>query len=114
MTNHSEKKRTLQQNAAMHLWFTKLAEALNEAGYDMKKTLREDVDIPWTPYNIKENLWRPVQRALYGKRSTTELTTTDIDKIYDVINRTIGERTKVFVPFPSEEELMWEYEIKNL
>jgi hypothetical protein len=98
-----EKQRTLAQNNAIHLWFNQLAEALADAGYDVKQVIR--VEIPWTEYMVKELLWRPVQKALYGKRSTTELTTAEVTRIYDVINKTIGERIHVFVPFPSLETL---------
>lgn len=100
------KTRTTRQNSSLHLYFTLLAEALNEAGYDMKKTIRQDVDIPWTPIMIKEYLWKPLQDVMIKKKSTTRLQTKDIDKIYDVLNRTIGERTGVFVPFPSVESLI--------
>lgn len=98
-------KRTDQQNAALHLWFTMLADELNSAGYDMKKTMRKELDIPWTAYNVKEFLWRPMQEATLGKKSTTKLNTDEIDKVYDAINRVIGERTGVHVPFPSIENL---------
>ena len=97
-------QRTSQQNKSLHLYFTLLAEELTLAGYDMRKTLQESIDIPWTPTNIKSFLWKPVQEAMLDKESTTELTTKDIDMIYDVINKTIGERTGVHVPFPSKDE----------
>ena len=97
-------QRTSQQNKALHKYFTLLADELNAAGYDMRKTLQESIDIPWTPTNIKSFLWKPVQEAMLEKESTTELTTKDIDMIYDVINKTIGERTGVHVPFPSKDE----------
>lgn len=106
--------RTDAQNRALHLWFTQLAEALNEAGFDMKKTLRQDVDIPWTLTSIKESLWRPVQKSYTGKKSTTDLNKQkEIDDIYDIINRTIGERTGVYVPFPSMD-LSEEYYNKTI
>ena len=98
-------RRTDQQNRALHLWFTMLAEELNAAGYDMKKVMRQSVDIPWTAYNVKEFLWRPVQESQLGKKSTTSLKTDEIDKIYETINRVVGERTGVHVPFPSMENL---------
>ena len=101
-----DKLRTIQQNKALHLYFTHLAQELNDAGYDMKKVIK--VDIPWNPYNIKEFLWRPIQRAMFGKISTTKLTTQDINKIYDTLNRTISQRTGVHIPFPSIEYLMTE------
>lgn len=100
------KKRTDQQNRALHLWFAQLSEALNDAGYDMRKTIREELDIPWTSYAVKEYLWRPLQKSMLGKKSTTQLTTEEIDQVYDVINLTIGERTGISVPFPSIEFLM--------
>lgn len=98
-----EKKRTELQNRSLHLYFTQLAEALNDAGYDMKKTIRQEIDIYWTPYNIKEFLWRPVQNALYGKKSTTQLTTAEIDKVFELVNKTIGERTGVHIDWPCVE-----------
>lgn len=98
-----EKRRSSKQNRALHLYFTLLATALNDAGFDMKKTIKGEIDINWNPYNVKEYLWRPLQKALTGKKSSKDIKTGDIDKIYDVLNRTIGERTGVHVPFPSED-----------
>lgn len=98
------KNRSNQQNKALHLYFTHLAEELNNAGYDMKKTMK--VDISWTPHSIKEYIWRPLQETMLGKESTTKLKSGDIDKIYDTINKVIGERTGVYIPFPCEEELI--------
>ena len=102
------KKRTDRQNRALHLWFKQLAEALNEAGFDMRATIREDLDIPWNEKTVKEYLWRPVQKQYLLERSTTKLKTKDIDKIFDIINKAIGERTGVHVPFPSIDSLMEE------
>lgn len=99
-------KRTSQQNRALHLWFTQLAEELNAAGFDMRKTISKDIDISWTPETIKEYLWRPVQKAYLMKRSTTELTTSDIDHIFDIVNLVISERTGVSVAFPSIDNLV--------
>ena len=97
-------QRTSQQNRSLHLYFTLLADELNSAGYDMRKTLQDSIDIPWSPSSVKSFLWKPVQEAMLEKESTTELTTKEIDRIYDVINKAIGERTGVHVPFPSKDE----------
>jgi len=93
--------RSSQQNKAIHLWFTQLAQALNEAGFDMRKTISPMVDISWTDYTVKEYLWRPVQKSLYGTKSTRQLKRHEIDLIFDNINRIIGKRTGVYVEFPS-------------
>ena len=100
-----EKQRTLNQNSALHLWFQLLAEALNDAGYDMRKVIREEIDIPWSKDTIKKHIWKPVQEAQLGKKSTTQLSTKDIDQVYDTVNRAIGQRTGIHVPFPSIDSI---------
>jgi hypothetical protein len=98
-------KRTLKQNSALHLYFTLLADELNDAGFDMRKTLQ--VDIPWSPLTVKEYLWRPLQEAYLLKKSTTQLDKTkDIDAVYDILNRVIAERTGIHVPFPDVELML--------
>lgn len=99
----TQNQRTLQQNKALHKYFDLLADELNQAGFDMKRTLKPSVDIPWTPENVKEYLWRPLQEAYLHKESTTELTSDQIDKVYEVLNRHLGETTGVTVEFPSQD-----------
>ena len=93
--------RTPTQNKSLHVYFRLLAESLNDAGYNIRKTLKDDFNIPWTEFTVKELLAKPVIKAYLGKDSTTELTTDEIDKVYDVLNQNLGEKTGVFVPFPS-------------
>lgn len=107
------KQRTLRQNKALHKYFTYLAAGLNASGFDMKKTLKESVEIPWTPETVKDWLWRPIQQAQLGKESTAELTTKDIDEVYDTLNRHLGQITGLYVPFPSVDELINEQRVKN-
>jgi hypothetical protein len=105
--SHVVSRRTDNQNRALHLYFTQLADALNNAGYDMRKTIRQNLEIPWTPHNVKEFLWRPCQKQYLQKQSTTELDKVqDINKVYDIVNRIVGERTGVHVPFPSIDVAM--------
>ena len=101
-----EKKRTDLQNRALHKYFQKLADALNDAGLDVRHTLKEDIDIPWNALLIKDYLWRPIQELQLKKRSTTELSTTDIDKIFETITRHLGEKFGIFVDFPSEQSII--------
>ena len=99
----NRKPRTLSQNAALHLYYRMLAEALNDAGLDARKTLKPEIEIPWTPEMIKDLLWRPIQEAMTGKHSTTELNTVDPSEIYQVLDRHLGEKFAIHVPFPSHE-----------
>ena len=99
----NEKQRTTQQNRALHKLFTQIAYELNEAGYDMKKTLRADVEIPWTSAMVKEHLWRPIQEIYLQKHSTKELNTQELDKPYEILNRFLAGKG-IHVPFPSNTQ----------
>lgn len=112
METKEEKIRTLQQSKALHLYFTQLAEMLNQSGLDMRKVLKPSISIPWTPQTIKENLWKPVMEFQLQKSSTTEMTTKDIDEVYDVINKHIGEQFGISIEFPSQESLINNSRIK--
>jgi len=106
-TDKEVKQRTDAQNRALHLLFTQLAEQLNDMGFDMRKTLKPEIDIPWNGKTIKEYLWRPIMKAQLGKESTTELTTKEIDEVFDTINRHLGEKFGVNISFPSIDSLMF-------
>lgn len=94
--------RTPTQNNALHAYFRLLADALNEAGLDMRATLKPEVEIPWTEQSAKEFLWRPVQELAVGKKSTTELTTSEVSKVYDIMNRHLSEKFHLTIEFPHE------------
>ncbi len=95
-------QRSLKQNNSLHLYFQLLADALNDAGLDMKKVLKPGVDISWTMGSVKEYLWRPIQKFLLRKSSTTKLKTDEIDRVYDHLNRHLGEKFGLEnIPFPN-------------
>lgn len=96
--------RTLKQNAALHKFCEMLAEQLNDAGLDMRKVMKPDVDIPWSMLTAKEHLWRPVQKAMTDKTSTTEADTAEYSEIYSVLMRHLSEKFNgVYVPWPSNQ-----------
>ena len=99
------KQRSLTQNRCIHLYCGQLGDALNDAGYDMKKTLKPAAEIPWTPDNAKDHLWRPIQEAVLGKKSTTKLLTTECSEVYDVLSRHISNTKGIYVPWPSIETM---------
>lgn len=98
------KQRTLQQNKSLHKFCELLADALNDAGYEMKKVLEaKAVDVPWNKYTVKEVLWRPIQTAMTGKTSTTELNTVDPSEVYDVLMRHMNQHFGINVEWPSHQ-----------
>lgn len=104
---YGTKMRTAAQNRAMHLFLDRLADTLNEAGLDMRKTLKADVEIPWSGDNCKEFLWRPIQTALFGKKSSTAISTTEVNDIFSVIERHMAEKHGVRVPDWPEDYCEW-------
>jgi hypothetical protein len=96
-----EKQRTIQQNKALWTYFELLAQTLNDAGLDMKVVLKPDIEIPWSKQTIHDYLWLPVQEMLKQKKSTTELTTTEINEVWEILNRHLSEKFGLYIAFPS-------------
>jgi len=94
--------RTLKQNAAMHKYFTLVAEALNDKQLTVKAIIKADIE--WNPISVKSLLWKPIQEAVLHKKSTTELKREEIDDVYDTINSALGEKFGIHVPFPTIEK----------
>jgi len=82
-----------------------VADELNAAGLSKQQVLSKTIELAWDGDSIKEDLWRPVQKALLKKKSTTELKKTeDIDKVFEHLNRFLGEKLGVHVPFPFDPD----------
>jgi hypothetical protein len=98
--------RTENQNNAIHLYCERLAEALNDAGYEIKKVMEvKTADVPWTKESVKELLWRPLQEAAVDKHSTKALEKMDVDRVYSILDRHISSNFGVHIEFPSKEQL---------
>lgn len=98
-----EKQRTDQQRKAIEVYCRLVAKTLNGAGYDLKAVLeKKTIPVPCTQENIKENVYKNIVHALYpDKTSTTELTTKQVNDVYHVMNKWLGEEFEVHVPWPS-------------
>jgi len=93
-------KRTLTQNSAMHKYFEMVASELCEMGLTVEKVLTKPLEIPWTPELVKELMWRRVQEAMFGKKSTTELTTKEVNEVYEVVARFLADKQGIVIEFP--------------
>lgn len=98
------KQRTLDQNSALHLAFTMLAERLNESGLEMRAVLKQDYKLWWTTWSVKEYLFRPLMKAMTGKESTAQLSKlNEIDLVWDKLMLELGEKFGLeAVPFPHD------------
>jgi hypothetical protein len=106
MTDSTQEKLTRQQQKALHLYFRQVADELNKQGEGMQLIMSKFVlDAKPTDKLIKELLWKPLQFAMIGKESTTELLKREeIDKIYETLNKFLGENFGISIPFPSLED----------
>lgn len=109
-TQHHEKQRTENQNKALHLYLTQVAGELDRQGYTLQDVVKQikKVEITPTMHNIKEVVWREIQKAQLGKESTTHLTKHEIDPVYDVMNKWLGTYFHIHIPFPQDAERQWE------
>lgn len=94
--------RTLKQNSSLHKYFELVSRELNDRGLTVSKTIK--ADIVWSPASIKEVIWKPIQEAVLKKKSTTELTRTELDTVYDVMNMALGQKFGIHIPFPTIEK----------
>ena len=99
--------RTLSQNDALHLWLTMISDQLIERGHTMQQVMEQmrSYEIKPTMIALKEGVWKPVQKSMFGIESTKDLLKSEkqIDDIVDVLCKIFGEMGVVCPPFPSCE-----------
>jgi hypothetical protein len=98
--------RTKAQNDSIHLWLDMVAEELDKNGHTVQNVVAkiQKAEIRPTGKNLKEVMWRPYQIAALGKDSTTKLNKLEVDRVYEGLNKFIGEHFKFHIPFPSDEQ----------
>jgi len=101
----NEKKRTILQNASIHLYAKMLSESYIAGGLDMQTVLAAQLSIPWSKDAVFEHQWRAVQLAMGFERSTTKLETGDVNKIYDVLNGHSASNFGIAIDFPCEQSM---------
>ena len=97
--------RTYKQNRSLHLYCRQLANALNHSGQYMGilTTDLNALDIEWTSSSIRKFMFNRIALAMYQKTSS-QLDTKEIQKVYDVLNMNTGEKLGVSLDWPHEED----------
>ncbi len=92
----------------MHQYFNFVEEECIKADITMKVLVNklQEYDIHPSAEFIKE-MWKSIQTAHTGKKSTTELTTKEVGQVFEIFNKLLGE-LKIHVPFPSISQLITE------
>jgi hypothetical protein len=96
--------RTLAQNRAYWLWATQISDILNNAGLTIPKVIK--LDTKWDRVKIAELIFKPTIQAIYGKKSSTQLTKDEYDLFIDTVTKAFGSKGVQIPPFPSVDELI--------
>lgn len=104
-------QRTSKQNRALHSYLEHLADALDREGHTLQDVVAciRKAEIRPTKENMKEVVWKPMMKALYGLESTTELSTAQVDRVYEAVNAFVGREFHIHVSFPSINDVHYEH-----
>jgi hypothetical protein len=50
------------------------------------------MECPWSQASVKDEIWRPMQRAIAKVESTTEATTKQYVEVYEALVRAFGNK----------------------
>ena len=84
--------RSNKQNNTLHLLLRNMATDLNEAGFE----------IPYTEHSVKELLWLPIIKAMFGETSSTQLDTAQFSEAMTTLVDAVNRNTGVYTPIPQE------------
>lgn len=91
--------RTSQQNKGIHAYCGEVAEQMIARGLDMREVLKPTVEITPTKQLVLDHIWRPLQKILTEKHSTTKLNKIEVNKVYEVVAKHLAEKHDINVRF---------------
>lgn len=98
-------KMTQKQRGALHVWCEQFANKLNDAGYTRKylKINGDIAEVDWTMIAFKEDVYKPMLKALTLKVSTEQQSTVNPSDVANHINRHMGQLLGITIGWPSKE-----------
>lgn len=88
--------RSSRQRAALEVWCRTVADLFNESGItrSIHSSIFRDgeMECPWSQASVKDEIWRPMQRAIAKVESTTEATTKQYVEVYEALVRAFGNK----------------------
>jgi len=101
----TNRSRTTLQNRSLHLYLRQIAKDFNDAGLDQQMVIskfKDGFSLPVTAEFLKE-VFRVIMGGMFDKKSTTELTTTEIQEVYETFNFGMAEKYGISRPWPHKE-----------
>jgi len=84
--------------------FERLSDILNENGLEMRVVLKPEYELWWNKQSVKTHLFKPLMHVMYDKWHTADLTTKEIDKVFEMLQKMLGEKFGLEIVWPSIEE----------
>ena len=95
-------KRTTKQNNSIWLYCTQLAELLDAGGHEFHmEYLGKSCEVPFNKDLVMDYLWRPIQIAETGKKSTTKLDRAEVSQVFEILARWLATHKHIVLDFPS-------------
>ena len=103
----NQKQRTELQNRAIHLYLTWVARELSNQGQTMQNVVKAITKVEITPtmQNVKEMIWREIQKTMFKKESTTFLTKHEVTQVYEVMSMWLSKNFQIDLPFPNDNDI---------
>ena len=95
--------RTYKQNRTIHLLFRRMAEALNEAGFEIAHPFKPSLEIPWSEESVKDLLYKPIITSYFKVDRSSLLDTAQLSESMEILVDAVNRNTGVYVPIPSQE-----------
>ncbi len=105
-------KRTTRQNSSSYLWFSQIAEKLNNENIHTEQVIKSDIS--WDATKIKALFFDPVVFALYAKTSSTQLNKDEYQLIIDTLTKGFGQKGFQLPPYPSVDGAIMERNLKEM
>lgn len=97
-------QRSNLQNRSIHKYCKQVADEAKNKGVTVKMMIDAlpDADIPMNETIVKD-IWKIFQEKILHKTSTTELTTAEVDQVYDPMSMFLSKNFDITLDFPSVE-----------
>jgi len=99
---NTPRKRTNKQNRSIHLGCSQIADILVENGISLQVAFK-NIEVRPTMEVIK-GIFRQIANAKFEVTSTADLTTSQVDKVWEDLIKPLSENTGVYFSFPSQED----------
>lgn len=93
-----------KQRGSLHVWCQMIADQCNAAGLTKQVILAQRPNVEWSGTAIKEDIYKPILKAISGLESTEAQITTDPQVVVNEMARFFAEKFGVILPeWPSRK-----------